>query len=168
MQPSPPSFSSQHYVRTDVDARWTRYIPKGKLIYAAHVQALEDPWIGLVATLRLLQRGKALSQETSLAFTESILTAFGAALSLKSKAFIISSKHRLASSLCLLRLLEHRALSERLLQSALSLLGMRAEAMPWVRSALDCLALGGYISQVRSVQQPLSRVMCAAIRIIAV
>lgn len=147
-----PYFSPQQYVPTDVDAQWIQNTPGGTLIYAACVQAHDDPWDGLVATLRLLQKGKALSQETSLAFAASILSAFGGAMSLESKELILRSKHRLASSLCLLRLVEHRALSAQLLQSALSLLGMRAEAMPWVQSALDCLALGGYISQVRSCE----------------
>ena len=104
----------------------------------------------LVAVLRMLQEGRALSLDLAQAIIASIRFTLLGVLSPAAKSQEAYLEEDLARSLSLLKAAEHTHLTESLLGRSLSFLGMRARTMPWVQAASERLALGGHLSQVRA------------------
>ena len=99
-----------------------------------------------MAVLRMLQEGASLSLELAQAITDSVLGTLVGIF----EPFSASADVDLAFALGFLRAAEIPALTKTLLGTALSLLGMRALMMPWVREAAAHLVLGGHRSQARA------------------
>lgn len=112
------------------------------------VLGVQGCWHMLVAVLRMLQEGGALSREMAHAIATCIVSSLAEILHPRPSLQILRSHDGLAWSLALLRATEHPTLTLSLMHASLSLLGMRAHVMPWVREAAERLAVGGHLSQV--------------------
>lgn len=104
-------------------------------------------WDELVAVLRMIQQGRALSLELAKAFVQTIRQ------NLRGEWWPQISEGQqsdggLAWTLALLRAAELPQLTSKLLQEAVTLLGMFALTMPWVKEATERMAAEERLSKV--------------------